>query len=385
MARVIMHADLDAFFCSVEELHDRTLHGKPFVVGGSPQGRGVVSSASYAARAFGIRSAMPTAQALRLCPSLVIVSRHPRDYGSYSHRVMAILRDYSRAFQQISIDEAFLDVTGLLDTPNMIAREIQQRVRDEVQLPVSLGVASNKLVAKLASGRAKPNSVLVVPTGEEFVFVAPMPVEELWGVGKVTAAQLKALGIATIGALAASDPKRLRNVFGKHSEQMVERARGIDDSTVVEESRTSSISSERTFATDIKDKDQLHAALLAMCDEVAFRLRTEGYYASTVQLKLRWTDFTTITRQTSLPSGTQLSDELFAAIEQLWLKAWRHWQPVRLLGVGVSDLSRDAEQLTLFDYEKRNQRLALAQTTDKLRAKYGRSIIGRASQRSTKR
>lgn len=385
MARVIMHADLDAFFCSVEELHDRTLHGKPFVVGGSPQGRGVVSSASYAARAFGIRSAMPTAQALRLCPSLVIVSGHHRDYGSHSHKVMTILRDYSCAFQQVSIDEAFLDVSGMIDAPDAIAREIQQRVRDEEQLPVSLGVASNKLVAKLASGRAKPNGVLVVPAGEESSFVAPMPVEELWGVGKVTAARLKALGITTIGALASADPERLRSIFGRHAEQMIERARGIDTSPVAEVSVTGSISSERTFATDIKDRDQLHAALLAMCDEVAFRLRAEGYYASTVQLKLRWTDFTTITRQTSLPSGTQLSDEMFAAIEQLWLKAWRPWQPVRLLGVGVSDLSRTAEQLTLFDYEKRNQRLALAQTTDKLRAKYGRSIIGRASQRSTKR
>jgi DNA polymerase IV len=384
MRRVIFHVDLDAFFCSVEELRDAALRGKPFIVGGSPQGRGVVCSASYPARAFGVRNAMPTAQALRLCPGLIVVPVHRGEYSEYSHRVMAMLRDYSRSFEQISIDEAFLDVTGLRDAPRPLALEVQARIRSEFNLPASIGVATGKLVAKIASGHAKPNGVLVVGEGDEAAFLAPMPVDELWGVGKATAARLNALGIRTIGQLALSEPQRLRGVFGAHAEGAIRRAQGIDSSAVSEDQESRSISSERTFARDVAQRDVLRAVLLEMSDEVAERLRAEGLFARTVQLKLRWPDFTTLTRQSTLAVATQLGDEVFAEVEALWLSVWRPGLPVRLLGVGVSEFSHSPEQLSMFDYRQREQRVALAHVTDRLRAKYGDKIIGRASLRKAR-
>lgn len=385
MRRTIFHVDLDAFFCAVEELHDPSLSGKPFVVGGAPQGRGVVCSASYPARAFGVRNAMPTAQALRLCPRLIIVPIHRGDYADYSHRVMAMLRDYCRAFEQISIDEAFLDVTGLREAPRRLALEVQSRIRTEFELPASIGVATSKLVAKIASGRAKPNGVLVVGEGEEAAFLAPMPVGELWGVGKATTARLNALGIQTIGQLAHCEPQRLHGVFGAHAEGAIHRAQGIDPSPVSADQDAKSISSERTFARDVAQRELLRAVLLEMSDEVAARLRADGLFARTVQLKLRWPDFTTLTRQDTLVTATQLGNEIFAAVESLWLSVWRPGLPVRLIGVGASEFSHAPEQLSMFDYKQREQRTALAHVTDQLRAKYGDKIIGRASLKRSRR
>jgi DNA polymerase-4 len=379
--RTILHVDLDAFFCSVEELRDPGLRGTPFVVGGTPQGRGVVCSASYAARAFGVRNAMSTAQALRLCPQLVIVPQRRGAYSDYSRRVMGMLRDYGRSFEQLSIDEAFVDATGLREEPLAMAMEVQARILDEYGLPASIGVAGSKLVAKMASGRAKPNGVLVVGAGEAATFLTTMDVGELWGIGKATSARLKAGGIITIGQLAQADPRSLRDIFGEHAEHVIERARGIDESPVSSERAAKTISSERTFARDVSQREVLRRELLAMSDEIAARLRTEGLFARCVQLKLRWPDFTTVTRQATLPTATQLEDEIFASVEPLWLAAWRPGARVRLLGVGVSELAPSAEQLNLFDFQRREQRSALAEVTDRLRAKYGDQAIGRASLR----
>ncbi len=385
MSRTVLHVDLDAFFCAVEQILNPELCGKAFVVGGSPQGRGVVSSASYPARAYGVRNAMPTSQALRLCPGLTVVPVRHGVYSEYSHRVMRLLRDYGRAFEQISIDEAFLDISGLNEAARVIAVEIQKRILAEVGLPASVGVASNKLVAKIASGRAKPNGILVIEPGQEADFLKPMKVDELWGIGSATAARLNHAGIQTIGDLANANPQSVRAVLGKQAEAAMQRARGIDLSPVEEEHTARSISSERTFARDVHDADALRAALLAMSDEVAARLREDGLYARTVQLKLRWPDFTTITRQATLPVASQLSDDIFAVIEQLWRSVWRPGSDVRLIGVGVSELGTASGQLPLFDADRSEERAKLAQVTDELKAKYGDNIIGRASLRRTRR
>lgn len=399
--RTILHLDLDAFFCAVEELRNPSLRGKPFVVGGRPDQRGVVSSASYPARKFGVRNAMPTTQALRLCPGLIVVPAAHAAYAEYSRRVMALLRDYGDALQQISVDEAFLDLTDLTDPmtgdARLLALEIQRRIRDEIHLPASIGVATSKLVAKMASGRAKPSGVLVIAPGKEAEFLAPMPVGELWGIGKATAARLEQLGITTIGHLQSAPPHTLRRVFHNHAEAVIERAKGMDDSPVQPERAIKSISEERTFDRDVRDPETLRRALLALSDEVAMRLRKHDLFARTVHLKLRWHDFYTITRQTTLDAPTQLGDEIFAAAEPLWMAAWlergganarnagrTRGDPIRLIGVGVSGLG-PARQLGLFADRAREERLALARTLDELQAQYGKPVVRRASLAKTQR
>jgi len=345
-----------------------------------------VSSASYPARRFGVRSAMPTSQAMRLCPGLIVVSGSRAHYAEYSRRVMGLLREYGGALQQISIDEAFLDATGLTQDPRALALEIQSRIRDEAGLPASIGVATSKLVAKMASGRAKPSGVLVVAPGQEAEFLAPMPVGELWGIGPATAARLEQIGIATIGDLQRAAPQSLRSIFRDHAASMVARARGLDSSPVHAEREVKSISEERTFARDVRDPEALRQMLLALSDEVAARLRAHHRFAHTVHLKLRWYDFYTVTRQTTLLVPTQLGEEIFAAAESLWWQAWlgrgesrnrQRGDPIRLIGVGVSGLS-EGLPITLFGDPQREARLALAHALDELRAQYGKHIVRRA-------
>ena len=338
---------------------------------------GVVSSASYPAREFGVHSAMPTAQALRLCPRLIIVPGRHDVYGQHSRNVMALLRQYTETLQQISVDEAFLDLTGFTQEPKTLALEIQRRIRDELKLPASLGVATSKLVAKMASGRAKPNGVLVIEPGEEARFLAPMPVGELWGIGKVTVPRLEAMDIRTIGDLQKANPNNLRAVFGRLTEQTLSHAHGQDNSPVEVDRETKSISEERTFAKDISDRQMLRKILLSLSDEVAARLRKNGYFAKTIQLKLRWHDFKTVTRQTTLSQPTQLGEEIFAAVEPLWLATWKRGEKVRLLGVGAASLGEGA-QLSMFE-DAQQPKLALAKTIDQLREQYGNTIVTRAS------
>lgn len=387
------------------------MRGTPFVVGGRPEQRGVVSSASYPARKFGIHNAMPTSQALRLCPKLVVVPASHGLYSEYARRVMTLLRNYGDALQQISVDEAFLDATGLTHSENAqaLAAEIQRRIRDEVQLPASIGVATSKLVAKMASGRAKPNGVLVIEAGKEAAFLAPMPVGKLWGIGKATAARLERIGITTIGQLQHASPHDVRHIFHTHAESVIERATGIDDSPVQPEREVKSISEERTFARDVRDPEALRRTLLALSDEVALRLRKHNLFAKTVHLKLRWHDFYTITRQTTLDAPTQLGEEIFAVVVPLWRQAWLNrgmrrdpailrqvadrrqtaqdagcGDPIRLIGVGVSGLSENA-QVAMFDGETREDKLALARTLDELQAQYGKQVVRRASLANKKR
>lgn len=386
MERKILHLDLDAFFCSVEELLDPNLKGKPFAVGGNPQGRGVVSSCSYAARKFGVHSAMPMARALSLCPELIVIHHRHGLYGEYSNKVMDILRSYTPLFQQVSIDEAFLDVSDLPKPAGVIAREIQERVDREVHLPCSLGVATNKLVAKVAndfgksqvkSGQA-PRQITIVPPGEEAAFLAPLDIQSLWGIGPKTSQKLHGQGIHTIGQLAALSVAELEAYFGNNAQEMHARALGIDPSPVHSEREVKSVSNEVTFTKDTTDSEVLRQTLRALADKVGYRLRQAGFAGSVVQIKLRYSDFETLTRQTALPQPTNLDDEIYAAAEKLFEANIIPTRAVRLIGIGVSRLSLPYRQLSLWD-NNQDEKEKLVSAIDQLKEKYGQDVIKRAS------
>jgi DNA polymerase-4 len=380
----ILHLDLDAFFCAVEELYDPTLRGKPFAVGGRAETRGVIASCSYAARQFGVRSAMPTSRALRLCPQLILLPSRHHTYGELSQRVIAILDDYTPLVEQISIDEAFLDLSDLPDDPGLLARRIQARIREELDLPCSIGAATNKLVAKIASDAGKsavrtgqpPQAILVVPPGREEAFLAPLPVGRLWGVGPKMTARLDELGVKTIGDLAHWPAEDLARRFGKWGEAMSRHARGLDESPVNVEHEAKSISKEITFARDIADGGELRQTLRALAEGVGAQLRRHSLSGHTVKLKLRWPDFSTVTRQASLKQPTDSDGEIIAAAQQLFAQLWREGQAVRLIGVGVSGLAPTSHQLSLWDTNTERERRLLL-TLDALRARFGDRIVRR--------
>ena len=386
MERKILHLDLDAFFCSVEELLDPSLKGKPFAVGGNPQGRGVVSSCSYAARKFGVHSAMPMARALSLCPELIVIHHRHGLYGEYSNKVMDILRSHTPLFQQVSIDEAFLDVSDLPKPAGVIAQEIQERVDHELHLPCSLGVATNKLVAKVAndfgksqvkSGQA-PRQITIVPPGEEAAFLAPLDIQSLWGIGPKTSQKLHGQGIHTIGQLAALSVAELEAYFGNNALEMHARALGIDPSPVHSEREVKSVSNEVTFTKDTTDSEVLRQTLRALADKVGYRLRQAGFAGSVVQIKLRYSNFETLTRQTALPQPTNLDDEIYAAAEKLFEANIIPTRAVRLIGIGVSRLNPPYRQLSLWD-NNQDEKEKLASAIDQLKEKYGQDVIKRAS------
>lgn len=378
-ARTIIHVDLDAFFCSVEELLDPTLKGTAFAVGGAVDERGVISTASYAARKFGVGSALPTARALRLCPSLRLLPTRHGLYSEYSRRVMAFFDEETPLVEQISIDEAFLDFTGDTRPGGELAATLQARIAKEVGLPSSFGVASNKLVAKIATNVGKPKGLIVVPPGEEAAFLAPLPMAMLWGVGPKTQARLIELGLRTIGDLAAWPSTDLEQRLGAWGADLARHARGIDDRPLETEREAKSISKEVTFARDVSDRPTLRRTLMDLCDQVAASLRQQGLVARTVKVKLRWPPFETITRQTTLPQPTDLEADLFATAFALFEAAWGRGRPVRLIGVGVSGLQTPARQLRLFESAPQERAGKLAEAVDKIRAKYGWDAVKRAS------
>lgn len=379
--RAILHIDLDAFFVAVERLDNPALIGVPVIVGGRPDVRGVVASASYEARKFGVHSAMPTATALRLCPQAVLVSGHRGRYSEMSDKVMDILGQYTPLLEPLSIDEAFLDVTGTeahYGPPAQLARILQDRIQNELNLSASLGVATNKLVAKIASDFRKPHGITVVPPGEEAAFLAPLPIRKLWGVGQVTGRDLGKLGVETVGDLARIPREELISRFGQSGgEGLYRAAHGIDDSPVQPEHEAKSLSREETFARDIRDAETLRRELLRLSDEVAWRLRRHGLQARTVNLKLRYGDFSTLTRQFTLPDATDSGPVLYAHALALFEKVWDR-RPVRLIGVGGTNLEQGGRQLRLFEQEDRRQG-QLDAALDRIRAKYGESAIRRAS------
>jgi DNA polymerase-4 len=391
--RYILHLDVDAFFASVEEILDPSLKGKPLFVGARPEQRGVVASASYAARAFGVRSAMPTAQALRLCPQAIVLPPRHKIYGQYSARMMAILSEYSPLIEPLSLDEAFLDVTGCqarwgpstssrLGSPEELAHRLQERLEVELGLSASIGLAANKLVAKIASGLEKPRGFVVVPHGKEAEFLAPLPVGKLWGVGQVTARSLHEMGVFTIGQLAELPAAQLEARFGRRGRALYRQARGMDDSPVVVEREEKSLSRETTFAEDVGDMQVLRKKLLSLSESVARRLRKRGLRGRTVKLKLRYADFTTLTRQVTLDVPTDLEQMIFDQAARLLEKAWDRRRKVRLIGVGVSKFEPEERQLSLFEGTgegKADKLRRLSQAMDQIREKYGDEAIRRAS------
>ena len=382
MPRTILHLDLDAFFCAVEETRDVSLRGKPFAVGGQPNERGVVSSCSYAARAMGVRSAMPTSRALRLCPNLIIVSSRHRLYSEFSKQVMEKLGRLTPLLEQISIDEAFLDITDLPDPPERLARGLQAGIRDELGLPSSIGIASNKLVAKIATevgkkaakGGAPPFALTIVPAGEEAAFLAPLPADMLWGVGPKTSARLAELGIHTIGDIARWPESQLTSLFGEHGRDLSRHARGVDERPIVTEYETKSISQETTFVRDVSDDKILAKTLREQSASVARQLRKENLAGRTIKLKLRWPDFTTLTRQATLNSPTDMEDEIAKTVLMLLKNVRKANQAVRLIGVGVTGLGQPIRQLGLWDLDSEKMR-KLQEAVDMLQEKYGSKVI----------
>ena len=382
-ARGIIHMDLDAFYASVEQLRRPDLRGRPVIVGGADDGagrahirRGVVSAASYEARVYGVHSAMPLATALRLCPTAVVV---PVDFSAYraaSQSVFAIARDYTPLIEPLSLDEAFLDVTGSMrrfGAARDIAARIRDRVRDECRLHASFGVATCKTVAKIASDLEKPRGFVVVEAGQEAAFLAPLPLRRLPGLGPATENALAAFGLRTLGELAAMPLDTLqRRVGNAHGRSLWERSRGIDTSPVTVPGRPQSVSREETFSADVGDRRALHDRVAMLSADVAARLRAGRWCARTVTLKLRYADFTTITRQHSLEGATDSDVAVRNTAMALLEVAW-NGTPVRLLGVGVSALN-DASQMDLFAVPTQSR---LDHTLDALRTRFGRDAIHR--------
>jgi len=383
MTRTILHVDLDAFFCSVEENQNPVLHGKPFAVGGKPNERGVVASCSYAARAFGVRSAMPMSRALQLCRELIIVPSRHHLYGEVSAQVMEKLHNLTGLVEQISIDEAFLDISDMSEPVEKIARDLQAGIKNELQLPSSIGIASNKLVAKIAnevgkkSGKKKnepPFGLTIVPAGEEIKFLAPLPADMLWGVGPKTSARLSELGIHTIGDIARWPQAELINLFGENGRDLWQHANGIDNRPVTAESDTKSISQEITYNVDVRDEKTLEKTLREQAREVARQLRRNDLAGKTVKIKIRWSDFTTLTRQATLHTSTDNEDEIFHTAVSLMKTVRKQNQPVRLIGVGVSGIGEPIRQLSLWDAGSEKSR-KLQEVMDALQEKYGKDVI----------
>jgi len=352
VARTIIHADLDAFYASVEQLDRPELRGKPVLVGGPPEARGVVAAASYEARRFGVHSAMPMSRALRLCPQAVRVSPRFDRYGEVSRQVMDIYRSVTPLVEPLSLDEAFLDVTDRISRyggPEALARHLKAEVKQATGLTVSVGVASNKSVAKIASDRGKPDGLVAVPPGQEPSFLEPLPVRALWGVGPKAEAVLDAAGIRTLGQLARADPLQLESLFGSRAPLLQRLAQGIDERPVETHYERKSVGAETTFPRDLPDGPELRGQLARIAAEVALRLAKGGLKARTVSIKLRYADFRTITRQASRIEATCDLGTIQNTAAALLAKTARPGDRFRLLGIHCSSLAGgDEEQLGLW-------------------------------------
>ncbi|MDD5510360.1 MAG: DNA polymerase IV [Dehalococcoidales bacterium] len=381
--RTIIHIDLDAFFVSVERVLNPELNGKPVVVGGSPDRRGVVATASYEARKFGLHSAMPLVTAARLCPHAIFIEGNFARYRDFSRRFMTILNDFSPFIEPGGLDEAYLDVTGFESLHGSImemAIAMKQRIRAELGLPASIGIASCKIVAKVASDFSKPDGLVEVPSGGERDFLAPLAVDKLPGVGKQTVKVLNGLGVRTIGDLARMPSHALRVRFGVAGETMHRHANGIDDSQVMPPGEAKSISRETTFGEDTCDRAFLEATLWTQSEKVGADLRKQGRDAKCVTLKLRYGDFTTITRSHTLPQSLCADKEIFDIGIILLHKALAvEKQGVRLIGIGVSHLAEPSRQTALFTPSGRKLE-ELNKAIDRIRNRYGFGAIqtGRA-------
>jgi len=382
---MILHVDMDAFYASVEERDRPELVGKPVIVGGTPQGRGVVAAANYEARKYGVHSALPAATALRRCPHAVVLRPRMEYYSQISGQIRDIFGRYTPLVEPLSLDEAFLDVSGsesLFGPAETIGRRIKQEIRDELRLTASVGVAANKFLAKIASDLEKPDGFVVVKPGEEQAFLDPLPVGRLWGVGRVTGAKLDKLGIRRIAQLRELPLESLHDLFGQHGDHLWQLAHGIDERRVIPDRAAKSISHETTFAENITDAEVLEAWLLHLTEQVAWRLRKHGRAGATVQIKVRYGDFHTVTRAESLHGPTNVTQEIWQAARRLFRERLPHRRlSVRLLGVGVSGLTAAGDvQTSLFADEDHQSQQRLDQALDGIRDRFGRGTIHRGAE-----
>jgi len=388
--RAILHVDMDAFFASVEQLDHPEWRGLPVVVGGSPDSRGVIAAASYEARRYGVRSAMPSVLAKRLLPPEAVWTRGSFErYGEMSAAAFAVFESFTPEVQGASIDEAYLGLSageGRAD-PVAVAAEIRKAV-DAMGLSCSIGVATNKTVAKIASDRDKPHGITVVAPGTEAAFLAPLPVRLMPGVGPTTAARLVSLGVKTLGELAALDDDTARQVLGAHGPATVRRAAGVDERPVREREPVKSVSNERTFATDLRDRAEVRAVVAGLAEHVAGRLRRKALKGRTVHLKLRFSDFSTRTSQVTLEDPTDGCDAIQAATRSLLDALWAPGVGVRLLGVGVSGFGAVPRQMTLLDAEadrRDDRRAAIDRAVDELRERFGDDAVRFGTRRTASR
>ena len=387
MTRTVFHIDMDAFFVSVEEIFDPTLKGKPVVVGGKSDERGVVSAASYAARKFGVHSAMPLRTAYKMCPQAVFVPGHPERYREYSGRVFEILNRFSPKVEMASIDEAYIDMTGterLFGPPFRAAHQLHEAVKKETALNCSIGIAGSRLVAKITSDQAKPNGIMRVVEGMEARFLAPLEVRRIPGVGKVMEQNLHQMGIRRIGDLALLSGDQLQARFGKWGLALAGKAQGLDagswfDADIGERGDPKSVSHEHTFNEDTRDAAQLEATLAHLAEKVARRLREHGLAARTVQLKLRYSDFTTVTRAHTFSTPTQLDIDLVEETRRLLHANRDRKQSVRLLGVQTSGFETESGQMGLLEDERTERWRQVLGAADKLRDRFGESAVALGS------
>lgn len=379
--RAILHVDMDAFFASLAQLDQPELRGQPVLTGGSGP-RGVVTAASYEARRYGCRSAMPMSQARRLCPHAAIAKVPGPRIAEASHAVFEILRDASPLVQPVSVDEAFVDVTGtegLYGDPTDLARRLKERIRDTVQLTASIGVSFNKFLAKLASDMDKPDGLTTIGPADVDRVLPPLPIERLPGIGPATAERLHEAGLCTVGDLRQFGEHALKRRFGEAGEHFARLARGRDDRPVVADHQAKSIGQEQTFVEDVADRATLHGTLLHHAEQVARRLRRHELRARGVSVKIRFGDFQTITRSRTLDQPTDLTDELYQAGRGLFDRwAEGNFQPVRLIGLAAERLSHEGEQLGLFDQPGRDRRRNLEQALDTITQRFGPNSVYRA-------
>jgi len=374
----VLHIDMDAFFVSVELLARPELKGLPVIVGGQSDQRGVVTSASYEARRFGVHSAMPLRTAGKLCPHAVFLDNHHALYSEWSDRVAALLSKYSPVVEMASIDEAYLDLSGterLLGPPLAASHKLLREIKATTNLPCSGGLGATRLVAKVASDQAKPRGLVWIPPGSEESFLAPLSVRRIPGIGKVTEAALKSFGIETVRQLQAVPLERLESAFGCWGTALFRKARGIDSYEFFVDAEPKSISHNETFGEDTGDRGRLESTLSYLCQKASKRLRDAALHARTVSVTLRYADFRTIARSQTLAEPSDLDTVFLAVVRELFLRAWNGEAKLRLVGVELSSFSSGSGQLDLLDPGRREKLASLARATDRLRDRFGFSKV----------
>ena len=374
--RIIAHFDLDSFFVSVEIINNPSLKGFPVIVGGSE--RGVVSTCNYEARKFGVHSAMPSSKARQLCPQGIFLKGNYPEYSKYSKWVTKIIAEASPLFEKASIDEFYIDLTGMEKFFNPLKWTIalRQKIIDETGLPISFGLASNKMMAKMATNQSKPNGYLQIPFGKEQEFLAPLPASEIPGVGAQSKLILQSMNIHTINDIFKAGEKGLEERLGKMGTDLFQKSQGIHNGIVSPYREAKSISSENTFNENVTDIEFLKAELVRLTEKICFELRQDGKVASCVAIKMRFADFETITRQTTVPF-TCADDEIIPVVKGLFAKVYKKGTPIRLLGVKLSELTEDAVQTNLFNNTERKSDLYKA--IDEVKNRFGKSFVKRAS------